>query len=135
MARFDQNGRVTGVRTGTATITATAHDSAADGTTLSAGIKVTVVASRPSAKVTRVTATVPRTLAVGQIEYITGRSTSEAIESQGSHRMFGGFLDFRWRMRRRGPSPERLASTGQDGPRRASRSASSSRSQSSLTVG
>ena len=76
IARVDQDGRVTGVKAGTVTITATADETAADGATLAASIRVTVVASKPGATVTRVSATVPRTLAIGQIVYVTGSYSS-----------------------------------------------------------
>lgn len=76
VATVDRNGRVTGLKAGTVTITATADSTSADGRTLAASITARIVATRPSARATKVTATVPRTLEVGTIVHITGTYSS-----------------------------------------------------------
>lgn len=76
VATVTRFGTVTAKGTGTVTITVTSLQPGASGKKLSASIKVTVVKSKSTAKVTRVTAGVPKKLGRGQSVYLTGRYSS-----------------------------------------------------------
>ncbi|WP_182523682.1 alpha-L-rhamnosidase C-terminal domain-containing protein [Nocardioides dongkuii] len=60
-------------KTGKVKITATSVSAGASGKKLSAKITVSVVAKKPKAKVTKVRASVPKTVKVGQSVYVTGK--------------------------------------------------------------
>lgn len=72
VATVDSTGKVKARKAGTVTITATTKATTAAGEKLSASAKVTVVKKKPKAKVKKVTASVPRTMTVGQQAFITG---------------------------------------------------------------
>jgi hypothetical protein len=73
VVKVREDGKLTALKAGTATITAKAKKKDADGKLQQATIKVTVVKKAPKAKVTKVSATkVPKTMKVGQVVYITG---------------------------------------------------------------
>jgi len=76
IATVSSSGKITAKKAGTVTITATTKAKAANGKALSAKIKVTVVKSKPKAKVTKVWATVPKSMKVGQTVYTTGKYSS-----------------------------------------------------------
>jgi hypothetical protein len=77
VAKVNQNGKVTGVKKGTATITATSKAVNAKGKTVTAKLKVKVVTKKPKTKVTKVWANkVPKTMKLGQTVYITGKYSS-----------------------------------------------------------
>ncbi|MDR1851941.1 MAG: family 78 glycoside hydrolase catalytic domain [Propionibacteriaceae bacterium] len=76
VATVNSNGVVKALKAGTATITVTTKELNAAGKNVSAKIKVTVVKKKPAAKVTKVSASVPKTLALGNSAYITGKYTS-----------------------------------------------------------
>jgi uncharacterized protein YjdB len=76
VAKVNQNGKITAIKKGAATITVTTKDANAKGKKVSTKIKVKVVTKKPNAKVTKVSASVPKTMKVGQISYITGKYTS-----------------------------------------------------------
>jgi len=69
-------GTLKAKRTGSTTITVTSIQPGADGKTLSTSITVTVVKSKSKARVTGVTASVPKTLARWDAAYVTGRYSS-----------------------------------------------------------
>lgn len=69
----DQNGRVTAKKAGKATITVTTKERGVSGKKLTAKVKVKVFAKKPKAKVTKVSASVPKTLKVGGVAYVTGK--------------------------------------------------------------
>ena len=69
----DQNGRVTAKKAGKATITVTTKERGVNGKKLTAKVKVKVFAKKPKAKVKKVIASVPKTLAVGKVAYVTGK--------------------------------------------------------------
>ncbi|MCW5951151.1 MAG: FIVAR domain-containing protein [Propionibacteriaceae bacterium] len=73
VATVSPSGKVTAKKAGAVTITATSKATNAAGKTLSASVKVTVVKSKSKAKVKKVTASVPKTMKVGQTTYITGK--------------------------------------------------------------
>jgi hypothetical protein len=64
------------VRAGTATVTVTSKAVNVNGKEVSAKVKVTVVAKKPKQKVTKVAASVPKSLKVGQVVYVTGKYSS-----------------------------------------------------------
>ena len=72
VATVSSDGLVTAKKAGTVTITVTSKDVGSSGKQLATSIKVSVVSKASSAKVTKVTATVPRNMAVGAIAYTTG---------------------------------------------------------------
>lgn len=76
VATVTGDGVVKALKTGTATITVTTTQLDQAGRNLSASVKVTVVKKKPKAKVTKVTASVPKAMQVGQVAYITGKYTS-----------------------------------------------------------
>jgi hypothetical protein len=76
IATVSSNGAVKAKKTGTVTITVTTRELNAAGKKLSASIRVTVVKSKGKAKVSKVTASVPKTMKLGQTAYITGKYTS-----------------------------------------------------------
>jgi hypothetical protein len=76
VAKVDQNGKVTAVKKGTATITATTKAVDVKGKKVSAKLKVKVVTKKPKAKVTKVSASVPKSMRVGQVVYVTGKYSS-----------------------------------------------------------
>lgn len=67
---------MTGKGSGSATITATTIDKTAAGKTLSVKITVNVVGSKPKSKVTSITASVPKTMTVGQVAFAGARYAS-----------------------------------------------------------
>jgi hypothetical protein len=86
VAKVSQNGKVTAVKAGTATITVTPKTADAEGTTVSASLKVKVVAKAPKSRVTKVSASVPKTMKPGQISYVTGKySPQEAVNVKISY--------------------------------------------------
>ncbi|MCW5952160.1 MAG: Ig-like domain-containing protein [Propionibacteriaceae bacterium] len=76
IATVSASGKITAKKAGTVTITATTKAKTASGSALSASIKVTVVSKKPKAKVTKVTASVPKTMKLGQTVFITGKYSS-----------------------------------------------------------
>lgn len=72
IATVSSTGTVKAKKAGTVTITATSTQLNAAGKKVSASLKLTVVTKPAKAKVTRVTASVPRSLKRGQSVYITG---------------------------------------------------------------
>lgn len=76
VAKVRSDGRITALKPGKVTITATAKKPAADGKYLTAKLTVTVVKSKPKAKVTKVSAAVPKTMKVGQVAYTVGKYKS-----------------------------------------------------------
>lgn len=76
VATVSSRGEVTGKATGVVTITATTIDKTAAGKTLSAKITVTVVKSKPKSKVTSITASIPKTMTVGQVVFAKARYAS-----------------------------------------------------------
>jgi uncharacterized protein YjdB len=76
VAKVNQNGKITAVKKGTATITVTSKAANAKGKQVSAKIKVKVVTKKPKSKVTKVTAKVPKSMKLGQVLYITGKYSS-----------------------------------------------------------
>ena len=75
VATVSKNGRIKAKKTGKVTITVTTKQTNAAGKKLSTSITVKVVKSKPKAKVKKVTASVPKSLAVGQVAYVTGKYT------------------------------------------------------------
>ncbi|MES1171037.1 MAG: Ig-like domain-containing protein, partial [Actinomycetota bacterium] len=78
VATVSSDGLVTAKKAGTVTITVTSKDVGSSGKQLATSIKVSVVSKASSAKVTKVTATVPRNMAVGAIAYTTGTYQSSS---------------------------------------------------------
>ncbi|WP_169923806.1 glycoside hydrolase family 3 C-terminal domain-containing protein [Propionicimonas paludicola] len=76
VATVSSRGEVTGKGSGSATITATTIDKTAAGKTLSVKITVNVVGSKPKSKVTSITASVPKTMTVGQVAFAGARYAS-----------------------------------------------------------
>ncbi|MCW5950919.1 MAG: FIVAR domain-containing protein [Propionibacteriaceae bacterium] len=76
IATVSSAGKIKAKKTGTVTITASATQANAAGKKLTVSIKVTVVSKKPKSKVTKVTASVPKTMSVGQVLYITGKYSS-----------------------------------------------------------
>lgn len=76
VATVSSSGKIKAKKTGTVTITATSTQVNAAGKKLSTSIKVTVVKKKPKSKVTKVSASVPKTLRLGQVAYITGSYSS-----------------------------------------------------------
>jgi hypothetical protein len=76
VAKVNQNGKITGVKKGTATITVTTKAIDAKGKQVSAKLKVKVVTKKPKSKVTKVSASVPKSMKLGQVVYITGKYSS-----------------------------------------------------------
>ncbi|MDR1426759.1 MAG: FIVAR domain-containing protein, partial [Bifidobacteriaceae bacterium] len=72
IAKVSQNGKITAIRAGKATVTATSKAVSATGKKLSVKIAVTVAAKRSAAKVAKVDVKAPKTLTVGQVAYATG---------------------------------------------------------------
>lgn len=72
VATVSADGVVKARKTGKVTITVTTVRAGAAGRKLTASTKVTVVRTASKAKVTRVTASVPRSIAVGRSVYVTG---------------------------------------------------------------
>jgi hypothetical protein len=79
VATVSSSGAVTAKRTGTVKITATTVLGSASGRKLSASIAVTVVKSKGKAKVTRVSAGVPKSMKKGRSVYVTGRYSSSKV--------------------------------------------------------
>jgi beta-glucosidase len=75
IATVSSDGKVTAKKAGTVTITVTSKEKASTGKKLSVSIKVHVVSKPSKSKVTKVSATVPKTLAVGASAYVTGTYT------------------------------------------------------------
>ncbi|MCW5952832.1 MAG: Ig-like domain-containing protein, partial [Propionibacteriaceae bacterium] len=73
VATVSSNGVVKAKKAGKTTITATTTELNAAGKRQSVSIKVTVVKKKPKAKVTKVTASVPKSMKLGQVVYITGK--------------------------------------------------------------
>ncbi|MEA5119317.1 MAG: Ig-like domain-containing protein, partial [Propionicimonas sp.] len=76
VATVTKDGKVKAKKPGTATITVTSTKANAAGKKVTAKVKVTVVKKKPKAKVTKVSASVPKTMAVGKTAYITGKYSS-----------------------------------------------------------
>lgn len=76
IATVSATGTVKAKKPGTVTITATTKDTNLNGKRLSTSIKVTVVKTKGKAKVTKVWASVPKTIKKGQTVYITGKYAS-----------------------------------------------------------
>ncbi|MGC3953052.1 MAG: Ig-like domain-containing protein [Propionicimonas sp.] len=76
VATVTSSGKVKARKLGTAVITVTTTQANPAGQKLSVKLKVTVVKSKPRSKVTKVTASVPRSMTVGQLAYVTGRYSS-----------------------------------------------------------
>jgi beta-glucosidase len=72
VATVSSDGKITAKKTGTVTITVTSKETASTGKKLSASVKVYVVSKASKSKVTKVSATVPTTLSVGGVAYVTG---------------------------------------------------------------
>lgn len=76
VATVSSSGVVKAKKTGTVTITVTSTRPGTSGKKLSTSIKVTVVKAKAKSKVTKVTASVPRSIKAGQSAYITGKYVS-----------------------------------------------------------
>jgi hypothetical protein len=77
VVKVNQNGKVTAVKAGTATVTVTTKAVDAKGKKVSASVKVKVVAKKPKSKVVKVSAAkVPKSMKLGQVSYITGKYSS-----------------------------------------------------------
>ncbi|MDR1833664.1 MAG: GDSL-type esterase/lipase family protein, partial [Propionibacteriaceae bacterium] len=74
VASVREDGKITALKAGKATITATAKN--AGGKTVTAKIKVTVVKAKPKAKAAKIVAKVPKTMTLGQVFYINAKYTS-----------------------------------------------------------
>ncbi|MDR1427526.1 MAG: Ig-like domain-containing protein [Bifidobacteriaceae bacterium] len=72
IAKVSSTGKITAVRAGKATVTATSKAVNGAGKKVSVKIRVAVVSVRPAVKATRVVAKVPKSLNVGQVAYVTG---------------------------------------------------------------
>lgn len=79
IATVNSNGTVKAKKPGTTTITVTTKDKTSKGKKLSTTIKVTVVKSKPKAKVTKVTASIPKTMKPGQVAFTTGKYTPAKV--------------------------------------------------------
>ncbi|MDR1833056.1 MAG: FIVAR domain-containing protein, partial [Propionibacteriaceae bacterium] len=75
VATVREDGQITAKKAGTATITATAKKGTVTKTSV-ASIKVTVVKKKSAKKVSKITATVPKTMNVGQTVYLDAKYTS-----------------------------------------------------------
>lgn len=73
IASVNKNGKIKAKKTGTVTITVTTKERSTTGKKLSAKVKVKVFAKRPKARVTKVSAVVPKRMAVGSVAYVTGK--------------------------------------------------------------
>lgn len=73
VATVSKTGRIKARKTGTTTITMTTRAKGASGKKVTKRVKVKVVAKASRAKVSKVTATVPRTMRLGRTAYVTGR--------------------------------------------------------------
>ncbi|MEA5118782.1 MAG: family 78 glycoside hydrolase catalytic domain [Propionicimonas sp.] len=76
VATVTRDGKVKAKKPGAVTITVTSTKANAAGRKVSAKIKVTVVKSKPKAKVSTVSASVPRSMKVGSTAYLTGKYSS-----------------------------------------------------------
>jgi uncharacterized protein YjdB len=76
VATVDANGKITAHKRGKVTITATTNERGTAGKKLSAKVTVKVVAKKSKAKVTKVSAAVPKSLRVGAFADITGKYKS-----------------------------------------------------------
>jgi hypothetical protein len=73
VAKVRADGLVTGLKAGTVTITATAKVKSKTGALVKASYKVKVVSKKPKSKVTKVSASFPTSLKVGQVAWVTGK--------------------------------------------------------------
>ncbi|HOC14004.1 MAG TPA: Ig-like domain-containing protein [Propionicimonas sp.] len=76
IATVSGDGIVKAKKSGTVTITATTNELTEAGAKASTSIRITVVAKKPKVKVTKVSASVPTSLKLGQSAYITGSYAS-----------------------------------------------------------
>lgn len=76
IATVANDGTIRARKSGTVTITATTRYKTAAGKKAKASIKVTVVSKKPKSRVTKVWASVPRTLTKGKVIYVTGKYSS-----------------------------------------------------------
>jgi alpha-L-fucosidase 2 len=76
VATVSGDGIITAKKSGKVTISVTSNRADAAGKNVSASIKVTVVSKKPKSKVTKVTASVPKTISAGAVAYITGKYSS-----------------------------------------------------------
>jgi hypothetical protein len=81
VATVNQNGQIVARKAGTVTITATSKQADAKGKKVSAKVKMKVVAKKPKTKVLKVWASVPKSLKLGQVVYITGKYSSTKAAS------------------------------------------------------
>ncbi len=79
VATVSSAGKVKAKKAGTVTITATTTQANAAGKKLSVKLKVTVVKKKPKSKVTKVSASVPKTMKLGAVTYITGKYASAKV--------------------------------------------------------
>lgn len=79
VATVNSTGTVKANRTGKVKITATSIQKNAAGKRVSVSITVTVVKRAPKAKVTKVSAGVPKVMKLGSVAYITGRYSSGKV--------------------------------------------------------
>jgi uncharacterized protein YjdB len=73
VAKVRADGLVTGLKAGTVTITATAKVKSKTGALVKASYKVKVVSKKPKSKATKVSASVPSSMKVGQVYWVTGK--------------------------------------------------------------
>lgn len=76
VATVSSDGTVKAKKPGTATITVTTTQLTGAGKKATSKIKVTVVKKKPKSKVTKVSASVPKTMKTGQVVYVTGTYSS-----------------------------------------------------------
>ncbi|MCR6712008.1 MAG: Ig-like domain-containing protein [Demequina sp.] len=72
VAVVSSDGLVTAKKAGSATITVTSKSAASNGKKLTVSIKISVVSKASKTKMTKLTASVPRTMKLGAVSYITG---------------------------------------------------------------
>lgn len=79
VATVTSNGVISAIGTGSVTITATSRQLSRSGKKLSASIRATVVSKKPDAKVTKVAASVPKSMKKGKTVYVTGTYLSSQV--------------------------------------------------------
>jgi uncharacterized protein YjdB len=81
VASVRADGKVTALKKGTVTITATSKKKNAAGKLVKATYKVKVVSKKPASKVKSVSAVVPKSMKVGQTYWVTGKYNSLGASS------------------------------------------------------
>jgi hypothetical protein len=78
VAKVRTDGKITALKAGKVKITATAKKKSANGKAVKATLTLTVVKKKPKAKVKKVSSSVPKSMTVGQVKYLTPKYQGKA---------------------------------------------------------